>query len=60
MAYEEVLIRKIKGGIGAIKRGEKTLKEAGLGVHLNNLKKINAGQYDELMQEYKKLAENGK
>lgn len=52
-AYEEVLIRKIKGGIGAIKRMEKTPKEAALGSHLNNLQKLNPGQWSDLMIEYK-------
>ncbi len=52
---EEKLIRKIKGGMGAIKRGEKTKLEASLGTSFTSLKKLNIGMYDELMEEYKTL-----
>jgi len=57
MAYEEDLIKKIKGGIGAIKRKEKSPKEAKLGVSLNNLLKVNPGMHKDLMEEYKEAVE---
>jgi hypothetical protein len=50
---EELLIKKIKGGINVIKNGIKSPKEAGLGVHLNKLKTINQMMYEELLEEYK-------
>lgn len=52
---EERLIKKIKGGMGAIKRGEKTKLEASLGTSFTQLAKLNKPMYDELMEEYKKL-----
>ena len=39
--------------IGAIKRKEKTPLQAGLGSHLNTLKGLNPGQYDDLIKDYK-------
>lgn len=50
---EELLIKKIKGGINAIKNGVKSPKEMGLGVHLNKLKTINQMMYEELLNDYK-------
>ena len=50
---EEILIKKIKGSISAIKCKAKTPKEAGAGVFLNKLKNINKPMYDELMNDYK-------
>lgn len=59
-AYEEKLIQKITGGIGAIKRKEKTAAEAGLGSALNQLAKINPGQHKDLMDSYKEAIELSK
>jgi hypothetical protein len=50
---EEILIKKIKGRISAVKCKAKTPKEAGVGVFLNKLKNINKPMYDELMSDYK-------
>lgn len=50
---EDILIRKIKGGINAIKFKTKTPQEAGVGVYLNKLKAINKPMYDELLNDYK-------
>ncbi len=50
---EEKLIRKITGGIGAIKRLEKTPEQANLGSSLNQLAKLNPGQWADLMVLYK-------
>ncbi len=50
---EDLLIKKIKGGINAIKNGIKSPKDAGLGVYLNKLKTINQMMYEELMNDYK-------
>lgn len=50
---EEILIKKIIGGIGAIKRGQKTPQEMNLGKFLNMLKNINQPMYEELLNNYK-------
>lgn len=48
---EDLLIRKIKGGINGIKNGTKEAIE--IAPLLNRLKSINEGMYDELLKEYK-------
>jgi len=50
---EDLLIRKINGGINAIKGGRKSPQEAQLGALLNRLKKVNEPMYDDLMVKYK-------
>jgi hypothetical protein len=52
---EDQLIRKIKGGIFAIKNGTKTPQTANLGIFFNKLKEINKPMYDELMNNYKSI-----
>lgn len=49
---EELLIRKVKGGIQGIKNGTK--KPSEIAPLLNRLKGINEGMYDELLQQYQK------
>ena len=49
---EDLLIRKVKGGINGIKNGTKEAKE--VAPLLNRLKGVNEGMYDELLEEYKK------
>lgn len=58
--YEDQLIRKITGGIAAIKRGTKTPEEAGLGRMLNTLKGLNLPMYEELFDNYKAAVEASK
>lgn len=53
MSFETDLIKKITGGTASIKRGEKSPKDACLGVLFNKLKQVNEGQYDDLMIKYK-------
>lgn len=55
---EDLLIRKIKGGINGIKNGTKEATE--IAPLLNRLKGVNEGMYDELLQEYKKALEKRK
>jgi hypothetical protein len=50
---EELLIKKIKGGVNAIKNGIKSPKEAELGIHLNKLKTLNQMMYEDLLNDYK-------
>lgn len=49
---EDLLIRKIEGGIRGIKNGTKEPKE--IAPLLNRLKGINEGMYLDLLEEYKK------
>ena len=49
---EDLLIRKVKGGINGIKNGTKKASE--VAPLLNRLKGVNEGMYDELLEEYKK------
>jgi len=50
---EDQLIKRIKGGMFAIKTKQKTPQDAGLGVLFNKLKIINKPMHDELMNDYK-------
>lgn len=54
---EDTLIKRIKGGILAIKNG-KTPQEANVGPSLNRLKEINKPMYDELLNDYKFVVMN--
>ena len=47
---EDIIIRKVKGGIMGIKNGTKQPKE--VIVWLNKLKPINKSMYDELINDY--------
>ena len=55
---EEILIKKIKGGMLGIKNNTKEPKE--VAVLLNKLKDINKPMYEELLNDYKKTMENRK
>ena len=57
MSYETDLIRKITGGISGVKNKTKTPAEAKLGPLFAALKKVNVGQHDELMNNYKAVLE---
>jgi hypothetical protein len=52
---EEMLIKKIKGGMLGIKNNTKEPKE--VAVLLNKLKTINKPMYEELLNDYKKTME---
>ena len=53
MSYEADLIRKITGKISGIKNKNITPAESKIGVLFVALKKVNEGQHDELMNNYK-------
>jgi hypothetical protein len=57
---EEILIKKIKGGMTAIKTGQKTPKEASLGLAFNKLKEINLPMYEDLLEQYKEILKKQK
>lgn len=50
---EQILIKKIQGGLMGIKLGTKEPKE--VAKLLNMLKPINPGMYDEFLEKYKKV-----
>lgn len=52
---EDILIRKIKGGMLGMRQGTKTQEE--IGRLLNKLKDINKPMYDDLLNDYKKTIE---
>lgn len=53
---EQILIKKIKGGIFGIKTGSKTPEQ--IAILLSKLKEINPGMYEELFLDYKKVTTN--
>ena len=55
---DEILIKKIKGGMLGIKNNTKEPKE--VAVLLNKLNEINKPMYEELLNDYKKTMENRK
>jgi hypothetical protein len=55
---EDLLIRKIKGGILGIKNGTREVTE--IAPLLNRLKAVNEGMYDELIKDYKSALEKRK
>ena len=58
MSIEELLIKKIEGGIRAIKNGSKSPQTAEIGGSLNKLKQYNEGMHLDLMNNYKKAVED--
>jgi len=58
--HEQNLINRIVGGIGAIKRKEKTAQEANLGFLFTKLQAINLHEYEKLMGSYKAAVESFK
>ena len=49
---EEILIKNIENGIRGIRLGTKTAANANVGIHLNKLKTINEGMYQEYLKKY--------
>ena len=52
---EELLIKRVKGGILGIKNGTKQVTE--VAPLLNRLKGLNEGMYDDLLKDYKNALE---
>ena len=52
---EELLIKRVKGGILGIKNGTKQATE--VAPLLNRLKELNEGMYDDLLKDYKNALE---
>lgn len=55
---EEIIIKKVRGGIMGIKNGTKQPNE--VAPWLNKLKPLNPGMYDELFNNYKAVMEGRK
>ena len=60
MSCEELYVRHIENGIRAIKMGTKNPKEANVGVHLNRLKLVNLGLYEDLLRKYSNVVKDYK
>lgn len=52
--------RKIRAKMGAIKRGEMTPKESGIGVLFSSLLRVDLAMYEGLVAEYKKILNDKK
>jgi len=52
---EELILKKIRGGIRGIKMGTKTIDEARVMYFLEKLAKVNDGLYQDYMMEYSKV-----
>ena len=52
---EELILKKVRGGIRGIKMGTKTIDEARVMYFLDKLAKINDGLYQDYMTEYSKV-----
>ena len=52
---EELILKKIRGGIRGIKMGTKTIDEARVMYFLEKLAKVNDGLYQDYMMEYNKV-----
>ena len=52
MRMEDLLIKNIENAIRGIRLGVKTPEEAKAGIHLNKLKPINEGMYQDYLKKY--------
>ncbi len=57
MGTEELVIKKLEGGIRGIKLGTKTPEEARIGYFLNKLKILNPLMYEDKFYEYSRVKE---
>ena len=60
MSCEELYVRHIENGIRAIRMGKKSPKDANVGLHLNKLKLVNLGLYEDLLQKYSNVVKDYK
>ena len=60
MSCEELYVRHIENGIRAIRMGNKSPKDANVGLHLNKLKLVNLGLYEDLLQKYSNVVKDYK
>ena len=60
MSCEELYIIRIENGIRAIRMGTKNPKEANVGLHLNKLKLVNLGLYEDFLQKYSNVVKDYK
>lgn len=52
---EELILKKVRGGIRGLKMGTKTIDEARVTYFLDKLAKINDGLYQDYYMEYNKV-----
>ena len=60
MSCEELYVRHIENGIRAIRMGTKNPKDANVGLHLNKLKLVNLGLYEDLLEKYSNVLKDYK
>ncbi len=58
MSCEELYVKHIENGIRAIRMGNKNPKEANVGIHLNKLKLVNLGLYEDLLLKYSNVVKD--
>ncbi len=52
---EELILKKIRGGLRGLKMGTKTIEEANVMYFLNKLEKVNNGLFQDYILEYSKI-----
>jgi hypothetical protein len=52
---EELILKKVRGGLRALKMGTKTIDEARVGYFLEKLAKVNDGLYQDYIMEYNRI-----
>lgn len=55
---EELVLKKVRGGLRGLKLGTKTIQEVNLDTYLNKLEKLNKGLYLDYLTEYNRIIEN--
>jgi len=52
---EELILKKVRGGLRGLKMGTKTIDEARVGYYLEKLAKVNDGLYQDYIIEYNRV-----
>lgn len=52
---EELILKKVRGGLRGLKMGTKTIDEARVGYFLEKLAKVNDGLYQDYILEYNRI-----
>jgi hypothetical protein len=55
---EELVLKKVRGGLRGLKLGTKTIQEVNLDTYLDKLEKLNKGLYLDYLTEYNRIIEN--
>ena len=52
---EELILKKVRGGLRGLRMGTKTIDEARVGYYLEKLAKVNDGLYQDYIIEYNRV-----